>query len=45
MQSDKGIVYCNRVRIGNWYEASTLEEVGTFISLVVRKSKSQCYYK
>ncbi|CAB3240012.1 unnamed protein product [Arctia plantaginis] len=26
MQSDKGIVYCNRVRIGNWYEASTLEE-------------------
>ncbi|KAL4712664.1 hypothetical protein ACJJTC_007961 [Scirpophaga incertulas] len=23
---DKGIVYCNRVRIGNWYEASKLEE-------------------
>ncbi|XP_075972139.1 cilia- and flagella-associated protein 161-like [Anticarsia gemmatalis] len=26
MEKDKGIVYCNRVRLGNWYEAATLEE-------------------
>ncbi|CAH2242184.1 jg22896 [Pararge aegeria aegeria] len=26
LEEDKGIVYCNRVRIGNWYEASKLEE-------------------
>ncbi|KAJ8735570.1 hypothetical protein PYW07_007190 [Mythimna separata] len=25
-EEDKGIVYCNRVRLGNWYEAATLEE-------------------
>ncbi|CAG4989778.1 unnamed protein product [Colias eurytheme] len=25
-EEDKGIVYCNRVRLGNWYEASKLEE-------------------
>ncbi|XP_026731832.1 cilia- and flagella-associated protein 161-like [Trichoplusia ni] len=25
-EDDKGIVYCNRVRLGNWYEAATLEE-------------------
>lgn len=24
---DKGIVYCNLVRQGNWYEATQLEEV------------------
>lgn len=24
---DKGIVYCNRVLVGNWYEAAQLEEV------------------
>lgn len=27
MDADKGIVYSNRVRLGNWYEAATLEEV------------------
>lgn len=27
MEEDKGIVYCNRVLLGNWYEASKLEEV------------------
>ncbi|CAH0405368.1 unnamed protein product [Chilo suppressalis] len=26
IDQDKGIVYCNRVLIGNWYEASKLEE-------------------
>ncbi|CAG9581419.1 unnamed protein product [Danaus chrysippus] len=26
MVDDKGIVYCNRVLLGNWYEASQLEE-------------------
>ncbi|XP_023948653.1 uncharacterized protein LOC112053473 [Bicyclus anynana] len=26
LEEDKGIVYCNRVRLGNWYEASKLEE-------------------
>lgn len=26
VEQDKGIVYCNRVLIGNWYEASKLEE-------------------
>ncbi|PZC79127.1 hypothetical protein B5X24_HaOG216816 [Helicoverpa armigera] len=26
IEADKGIVYCNRVRVGNWYEAATLEE-------------------
>ncbi|KAJ8736358.1 hypothetical protein PYW08_007014 [Mythimna loreyi] len=25
-EEDKGIVYSNRVRLGNWYEATTLEE-------------------
>ncbi|XP_047985310.1 cilia- and flagella-associated protein 161-like [Leguminivora glycinivorella] len=26
LDEDKGIVYCNRVLLGNWYEASKLEE-------------------
>ncbi|KAI8438536.1 hypothetical protein MSG28_011009 [Choristoneura fumiferana] len=26
LDEDKGIVYCNRVLVGNWYEASKLEE-------------------
>lgn len=35
-EDDKGIVYCNRVRLGNWYEAATLEEVTwLFLTLYV----------
>ncbi|KAG6440501.1 hypothetical protein O3G_MSEX001320 [Manduca sexta] len=26
LDEDKGIVYCNRVRVGNWYESTKLEE-------------------
>lgn len=29
LDEDKGIVYCNRVRLGNWYEATKLEEVSS----------------
>lgn len=37
LNDDKGIVYCNRVLVGNWYEASKLEEVSLSRSLVKRK--------
>ena len=30
-EEDKGIVYCNRVLLGNWYEASKLEEVSSIL--------------
>lgn len=33
MVDDKGIVYCNRVLLGNWYEASQLEEVSRNVLL------------
>lgn len=32
-EENKGIIYSNRVRVGNWFEASKLEEVSNIVQL------------